>query len=156
MKKSNIILNLIAVLLFGLAALILFWAVYPFSVISHYTFVEGTGFVQQTEQPYSFETLDNTVKRGEIVEFAFYYQKHYQVEGETSRSLICGDNLITLTSFKSNLDTSDKIESVIGRVEIPEKASLGECYLTYTTTRTLNPIRTYTERFESDIFLVIE
>ena len=154
MKYTNIALNIIAALLFAGAGLIAYWAIIPVDVIKHYTFSEDEGFVQQTEQPYSFETVKDTVKRGEIIELVFYFQKVHQVSAETTRSLICGDDLITLTPFTSDLDTSDEIESIIGRVEIPLKTSPGECYLTYTTTRQLNPLRVYTERFESNVFMV--
>ena len=152
-KVMVVSLNLVAVILFAFAALILYWAIYPVSVITHYTLENGE-FIEQTEQPYSFTTNQNTVKRGEDISFNFYFQKHYNISGETIRELFCGDNLITLTPFQSNLAVSDKIETVTGRVEIPNKSSTGECYLQYTTIRQLNPIRTYSEIFQSNIFVI--
>ena len=154
-KATNYTLNFIAIIMFGIAGLILFWSVYPWNIISHYTLENGE-YIEQTEQPYSFTTNQDTIKRGEDISFNFYFDKHYDIDGETIRELFCGDNLITLTPFKSNIPVSDMIVTVTGSVEIPEKSSTGECFLQYTTKRQLNPIRTYTEVFKSNIFIVIK
>ena len=154
-KATNYTLNFIAIIMFGIAGLILFWSVYPWNIISHYTLENGE-YIEQTEQPFTFQTVQDEVRRGDNINFTFYYQKHYSVSGETIRELICGDNLITLTPFKTDLPVSDEVQTVVGVVEIPEKASLGECYLVYTTQRELNPLRAYTERFESNMFNIKE
>ena len=154
-KFAAISLNFIAFMLFAFAGLILYWAIYPVDVIDHYVLVNDE-FVEQTEQPYSFKTSTDTVKKGEELEVTFYYQKYYPVDGDTIRALICGDNLVTLSTIDTDLPTTEGITKVVASVEIPEKTSDGICYLTYTTRRRLNPLRTYTETFRSNDFNVIE
>lgn len=139
---------------FAILLIFLYWTIHPIKVVTHYTEVNGE-YIEQTQEPVTFEVINSPVKKGETAQLRFIFEKHFSAPVDTVRELWCGDNLITLTPDISNTKPSG-IRDITTTVTIPEKATTGQCQFKYTTNRQLNPIRNYEERLESNFFEIIE
>lgn len=115
---------------------------------------------------HSVEVLneDKIVERNGKLNLKFSYTKYIDIStDEVFRHIECVDgNLVTMTSITSiftdlpkgshTFDTTDLQHQII----IPQKTSLGECYMVFTNEYKVNPLKTVSVTYETEPFIVIK
>lgn len=95
------------------------------------------------------------VKRGGELEFYVHFKKTKQYQVTSNRNIICADgNLVTLAPNKSHSPLGE--HKTWTSITIPQKASLGTCYLQLENTYHINPIRTLHRELRTQDFTIVE
>lgn len=103
-----------------------------------------------------FPVIPQEVKRGETVSFVVEFNKTKQYRVTSHRSIICADgNLVTLSQTSSTNAPLGKHTATIELV-IPDKVSIGSCYIQLENTYHINPMRDEHRDMRTQDFTVIE
>lgn len=104
-------------------------------------------------QPFPVLNEGHTVSRGDVLVYEIEFTKHQDVPVTSLKNIICADgNLVTLASTQTNAPVGQ--HKVIGEVTIPQKTSLGECYVSFETTYHVNKLKDVTRHRETEWFTV--
>ena len=102
-----------------------------------------------------FPVSPTVVQRGEYLSWEVEYSKTNDHPATIHRNIICGDNLITLTSSETNAPRTER-KTVTGGTIVPEKTSLGVCYVELIATYHINSFREIVRSMRTQDFTVIE
>lgn len=106
------------------------------------------------EQPLPVEP--KMIQRGSSdYQVKVHYIKHIDADIHTARHVECGNTIINLTPVERNFPVGEGVV-YMNHTQIPTSTPLGECKLVYTVNYQVNPIRIITQRFETEMFTVIE
>lgn len=102
-----------------------------------------------------FPVRPTEVHLGEDLEFQVHFKKTGDYAVTSNRNIICDDgNLVTLAPKESNAPKGEY--KTWTSVTIPQKASVGECYLEMTNTYYINALRTEERELRTQSFTIIE
>lgn len=106
-------------------------------------------------EPYPILNENNEVARGKYVFYVIEFTKYEDMPVETNRNIICADgNLVTLAPIQT--DAPVGYHKTVGEIAIPQKTSLGECFIQFKSTYHINKLRTEQRERRTDPFYVIE
>ena len=102
-------------------------------------------------EPFPVEPKE--VQRGEKVSYDIHYNKPKQYRVQSDKNIICEDgNLVTLAPVSSNSPVGEY--SVTVSVKVPEKTSLGSCFIQIQNTYYINAFRTVDKTMRTQDFIV--
>lgn len=102
-----------------------------------------------------FAVTPHEVKHGETINFTVEMEKYRDYKVEINKNIICADgNLVTLAPSTSHAPTGK--HTIPMTLVVPDKASLGECYVEFVNTYFINPFRTEQRVRVTEPFIVIE
>lgn len=123
-----------------------------FFTIAYMLFFPAT-IPEVLNSPYPVSPLE--VKRGEEISYTIHYIKTVNMPVVGNRNIICADgNLVTLAPITTNAPLGENMAQ--GTITIPEKTSLGECYIDFNVSYDVNPLRTEHRNYRTETFTVIE
>jgi hypothetical protein len=103
-----------------------------------------------------FPVYPDVVKKGEELTWVVEFSKSNNYPAILNRNILCADgNLVTLAPLETNVPPTERNKAIFS-INIPEKSSLGECYLSVTATYHINPIRTIQRTYVTEVFTVIK
>lgn len=103
-----------------------------------------------------FPVYPTEIKKGEEIFWEVEYSKTNNFPATINRNIICEDgNLITLASDEVNAPQAVR-KIAKGSAFIPNKTSLGKCYVELAATYHINPLRNETKSYKTTTFNVIE
>ena len=105
-------------------------------------------------EPFPVESYE--VARGETLYFTIEFSKSRSYRVISHRSIICEDgNLITLSNSYADTNAPVGRHTVTIGILIPEKSSLGKCYIQLENTYEINPLRTEYRTMRTQNFVII-
>jgi hypothetical protein len=128
------------VLAFGLLALVAFWLLYPYKIVTYKT------------TPFRIVETNKSAKQGGALSYEYDYTKYIDVPAEVSKQFI--DGLI----FQSEGPITRKLVGsghVHSEIQIPETLPSGKYRLRIIATYRVNPIRTIVITNETEQFTVM-
>lgn len=102
-----------------------------------------------------FPVYPAELKKGEEVFWDIEYSKSNPYKAFINRNIICGDNLVTLAPETTDAPYGDRVIAR-GSVVLPEKVSLGTCYIELKATYEINRLRTIQKTFVTQDFYIYE
>lgn len=118
--------------------IILFWWSWPYKTVEY-------------KSPVT--VLNKTVKAGQVVQYRIDYCKYVDYSAYVDRAFVDGI-IYTVPTVRPNLPTGCHVK--IQSVEVPANLPPSEYKLKVYVTFQVNPIRTITKSYETNIFNVIE
>ena len=106
-------------------------------------------------EPFPVLNENKEVVRGELLYYTIQLTKYQDIPVSSFKSIVCADgNLVTLAFAQTSLPLgTHKLDT---NVRIPEKTSLGECYLHFETTFHVNKLKDVHRERNTEVFYVIE
>ena len=105
-------------------------------------------------EPFPVLNENKEVQRGGVLYYQIEFTKYQDVPVTSHKNIICADgNLVTLAT--TNTDAPVGVHKVVGEITIPEKTSLGECYVQFKTTYHINQFKEEQRERTTEVFNVI-
>lgn len=136
MKTVNVVSWITLAITAGLASLIIFWSLEPFSPVI------------RLETPITIK--NNPVKIGEDLIIEYRYCKDLDTDSGVVNRYIEGSGIYWLTELRSNVDVGCK--DLIVPIELPKNLAPGEYTYNAEITYEVNPIKKTTYYFKSEPF----
>lgn len=142
MSKIFIIVGWIGIILAGLMMLILiYWMLYPYDV------------TEQNLDPLTISNPNKTITAGNPVLYNVDFCKFRDVSGVAQIQLI--DTVVLNYPPITYAGETGCFKRTVGSVVIPESTIDGSYYLQFNVVYQVNPIRTITERYNTERFKVV-
>lgn len=110
----------------------------------------------EIKEPITINNIDNTVRINEIIDMTLEIRKDHEAETIDSDPFIecASGNLITLAGNAKSLPIGEYTLNSTSYKLPPKVAAGDECKFVFNTTYRINPIKTRTQTWQSEIFIV--
>lgn len=104
-------------------------------------------------QPFKVLNENKEVQRGGILYYEIEFRKYQEVPVSSTQNIICKDNnLVTLAPTHTNAPLGS--HKTVAEIVIPNKTSLGECYVAFENIYHVNKLKDVTRQRETEWFTV--
>jgi hypothetical protein len=106
------------------------------------------------KEPIQVLNANKEVARGGDLILEIEYVKYDSFPVTSNKNIICEDgNLVTMASNSTNLPKGE--QKFVVTFTVPQKTSIGNCYLQYVNVYEVNPIRNITKVWTTETFKVV-
>jgi hypothetical protein len=100
-----------------------------------------------------FPVHPTELHKGDTIFWEIEYSKNNPYKAFINRNIICGDNLVTLAPEETDAPWGYRIVAK-GEVVLPEKVSIGTCYIELKATYEINKLRDIQKTFRTQEFII--